>query len=60
MKPSGWSTTARAFREHVLRIPNRLVPQLAGVKDAHCVYDILSFAMREALTEFGDHCDPAR
>lgn len=49
-------TVERTFKEHMLRVLGRVVPQLAAEADERRVYEILSTAIRTALTEFADQC----
>ena len=44
--------TEQLFKSQMLRIPDGLAHQLAGVSDPHRVYEILSAEIRRALMEF--------
>jgi hypothetical protein len=51
--------TAQVFGEYMMRIPDHLAPVLAAETDANRVYELLSLAIRGALTDFADQCSPA-
>src|SRR5208282_1225766 len=46
----------RIFSEHMLTIPDRVAPQLAGLPDVNRVHAILTAEIRRALVEFADWC----